>query len=432
MTLNIPDSDKKRIVIIGAGAAGLAMARKLHHADYQVVLIDKNNYHQFQPLLYQVATSSLEPSAVSFPLRKVFDTDKEILIRVAEVLELNATANTVKTSIGELTYNFLVLAMGTTNNFFGNKHIQEHAIPMKSVAEAIRMRNTILENFEKSVLAETAEEREALLNLVVVGGGPTGTEIAGTLSEMKEFILPKDYPEMNFQDMKIFMVEGMPGVLNGMAEVSQRKAQEYLEGMGVQMRLGTQVKDYDGTVATLGDGTTIRTNNLIWAAGVTGNTLKGLKPELMERGNRIKVDEYLKVQGSENMFVIGDIAYLADEKYPKGYPQLAAVASQQGDFLARNFMLASKGKPLQKFSYFNRGTMATVGRNKAVVELPFIRYQGFFAWLTWMFVHLILSLGVKNKVFIFISWFWNYVTYNPSLRLIIKPEIPKTETVPVQ
>ena len=421
MSLNLPFTDKKRIVIIGAGFGGLSLARKINKKKYQVVLIDKNNYHQFQPLFYQVATAGLEPSAVSFPLRKVFEADKDIFIRIADVISMDEREKSIETSIGKIQYDFLVLAMGTTNNFFGNKNIEAFSIPMKSVTEAIALRNTLLENFEKSVLADSDDERDGLLNLVVVGGGPTGTEIAGTLAEMRHYILPKDYPQMNFDRMKIYLIEGLPTVLNGMAEVSQRAALNYLKELGIELVLSTFVKDYDGRQVTLSNGNIIRTDNLIWAAGVIGNTIKGLPAAAIDKGNRIMVDEYLRVIGSENIFVAGDMAMMKDATYTKGHPQLAAVASQQGSLLAKNFnKMAAKKLPL-KFVYFNKGSMATVGRNKAVVDLPFMHFQGFFAWLTWMFVHLILSLGVKNKIFIIINWFWNYVTYNPSLRLIIKP-----------
>lgn len=421
MSLNLPFTDKKRIVIIGAGFGGLSLARKINKKEYQVVLIDKNNYHQFQPLFYQVATAGLEPSAVSFPLRKVFEADKDIHIRIADVRSMDEQEKVIETSIGSIKYDFLVLAMGTTNNFFGNKNIEALSIPMKSVTEAIALRNTLLENFEKSVLADSEDEREGLLNLVVVGGGPTGTEIAGTLAEMRQYILPKDYPQMNFDRMKIYLVEGMPTVLNGMSEISQRAALNYLKDLGIELVLGTFVKDYDGRQAVLSNGNIIRTDNLIWAAGVIGNTIKGLPETALDKGNRILVNEYLQVIGSENIFVAGDMAMMKDATYTKGHPQLAAVASQQGSLLAKNFNRMAAMKLPEKFVYFNKGNMATVGRNKAVVDLPFMHFQGFFAWLTWMFVHLILSLGVKNKIFILINWFWNYVTYNPSLRLIIKP-----------
>ncbi len=421
MSLNLPITDKKRIVIIGAGFGGLSLARKINKKEYQVVLIDKNNYHQFQPLFYQVATAGLEPSAVSFPLRKVFEADKDIHIRIADVRSMDEQEKVIETSIGNIKYDYLVLAMGTTNNFFGNKNIEALSIPMKSVTEAIALRNTLLENFEKSVLADSDDEREGLLNLVVVGGGPTGTEIAGTLAEMRQYILPKDYPQMNFDRMKIYLVEGMPTVLNGMSEVSQRVALNYLKDLKIELILGTFVKDYDGRQALLSNGNIIRTDNLIWAAGVIGNTIKGLPETALDKGNRILVNEYLQVIGSENIFVAGDMAMMKDATYTKGHPQLAAVASQQGSLLAKNFNRMAAMKLPEKFVYFNKGNMATVGRNKAVVDLPFMHFQGFFAWLTWMFVHLILSLGVKNKIFIIINWFWNYVTYNPSLRLIIKP-----------
>jgi len=423
MQPNIPATDKKRIVIIGGGFAGLTCARKLQGSNYQVVLLDRNNYHQFQPLFYQVATSKLEASSVSFPFRKVFQRNKDILVRIAEAQEIDSKNQVLKTDIGEISYDYLVIAVGTTNNFFGNKNIEERGIPMKSVSEALLLRNTILTNFEKSLIVDNADQREGLLNLVVVGGGPTGTEISGTLAEMRKYILPKDYPELDFKAMKIYLLEGMSGLLNGMSPVSQQKALEYLQRLGVEVRLNTLLKDYDGIHVLLGDGSTIRTDNLIWAAGVTGNLIKGLDPAVVLKGNRIKCDAYHRVEGYENIYAVGDISLHPDEHNPKGLPQLASVGIQQGGLLGRNFVSMQKNKPLKEFNYFNKGTMATVGRNKAVVDLPFnLHYQGFLAWVTWMFVHLILTLGIKNKASILLNWLVSYVTYDQSLRLIIKPK----------
>jgi NADH dehydrogenase len=426
MTPNIPNTGQKRIVIIGGGFAGIALARKLHKTPYQVVLLDKNNYHQFQPLLYQVSTSSLEANAISFPFRKIFHNYKNTVIRMCEVEEIITKDQIIKTSIGDITYDELVIAIGTTNNFFGNKNIAEKALSMKSVSEALLIRNTFLENLELALLNQDPDERKGLLNIVIVGGGPTGTEIAGTLAELQRNTLPKDYPEMNFSDMKIHLIEGSPNVLNSMAPVSKLKAHQYLDQLGVDTRVNTTVKDFDGRYAYLSDGTRLRSNTLIWAAGVTGNTLNGIDPSSLGRGNRFIIDEYFRVKGYQNIYAIGDIAMMVTEAMPMGHPQLAAVAMAQGKTLSENFKRKLKGDPILPFKFLNKGVMATVGRNRAVVELPFFNFQGFFAWLTWMFVHLFLTLGVKNRIIIFINWTWSYFTQDESLRLIIRPKIMKT------
>jgi len=425
MNSNIPKTDQKRIVIIGGGFAGIAMARKLAKAPYQMVLLDKNNYHQFQPLLYQVSTSSLEANAISFPFRKIFHNYKNMIIRMCEVTEVVTAENLLRTTIGDISYDYLVIAIGTTNNFFGNQHLEERSLSMKSVSEALLIRNSILENLEEAVLNQDPDTRKGLLNIVIVGGGPTGTEIAGTLAELQKNSLPKDYPEINFSDMTIHLIEGSPNVLNSMAPISKKKAHEYLDKLGVDTRVNTTVKDFDGSYAYLSDGSKIRTNLLIWAAGVTGNKIKGLDPSIMAKGNRIQVDEFLKVKGLTNVYAMGDIASMITEATPMGHPQLAAVAMAQGKQLANNFKNLAKNQAQKGFVFLNKGVMATVGRNRAVVELPFLNFQGFFAWLTWMFVHLFLTLGVKNRLIIFINWTWSYFTQDESLRLIIRPKTAK-------
>lgn len=420
MAANIPHTGQKRVVIIGAGFGGLKLARKLANSPYQVVLIDKNNYHQFQPLFYQVATAGLEPSSISFPLRKVFQGVKNIHIRVAEVLKIDAESNQIITSLGEISYDHLVLGIGCDTNYFGMDNIKKYAIPMKSVSEALALRNRLLQNFEDALVDENPDDIEGLLNIVVVGGGPTGVEVSGTLAEMKNQILPKDYPELDFSKMNIYLLEASPRTLNVMSDASANKSKQYLEKLGVIVKTATQVKDFDGKHVYLGDGSTIRTNNLIWAAGVIGNKIEGLSADIYIRGNRIKVDRYNKVEGYDNVFAIGDIAFMTEEKYPNGHPQVAQPAMQQADNLAYNLKAHIKNKKLKPFSYTNLGSMATVGRNLAVVEFPFYKFQGFIAWLVWMFVHLMSIVGVKNRLLIFINWCWNYFTYDQSLRLILK------------
>ncbi len=426
MTPNLPKTELKRVVIVGAGFGGLVLARKLSQRnDLQIVLIDKNNYHQFQPLFYQVAMAGLEPSSISFPLRKVFQSKKNVHIRVTEVLRIRPETNALETGLGAIEYDYLVLATGADTNFFGMKNMIENAMPMKSVSEALAIRNRMLQNFEEALSVETLEERLGLMNVVIVGGGPTGVEIAGTLAEMKRHILPKDYPELNFDSMQIYLYESSPEVLEVMSDQASVKAKQYLTDLGVNLRLGVRIADFDGKYAYTNTGDRLRTNNLIWAAGVKANGIEGIPAEVYGRGGRIKVNRFNQVEGFQNVFALGDLALMTEEKYPNGHPQLAQPAMQQGELLAENFGRMLKGKEMKPFIYKDLGSMATIGRNLAVVDLPFWKFQGFFAWLTWMFVHLISIVGVKNRLLIFINWLWNYVTYDQSLRLIIKPKIPK-------
>lgn len=420
MLANIAETGQKRIIIIGGGFGGLKLARELANSDFQIVLIDKNNYHQFQPLFYQVATAGLEPSSISFPFRKIFQKVKNFHFRLAEVIKISPDNNQIQTSIGAINYDFLVLAIGADTNFFGNVKMKEKALPMKSVTEALTLRNIILQNYEDALSAEDEETRKGLMNIVVVGAGPTGVEVSGTLAEMKKTVLPRDYPDLDFKMMQVHLLEGGPRVLGPMSESASQKAHEYLIDLGVEVSLNAQVKDYDGLNVFLGDGTTIRTNTLVWAAGVIGNKIEGLDPNVIGKGNRLKTDEWNKVIGYGNIFAIGDISLMADAKFPNGHPQVAQVAIQQADMLSKNFKNSLLKKTLTPFVYKDLGSMATIGRNKAVADLPLFKLQGFFAWLVWMFVHLMSIVGVKNRVLIFINWVWNYVTYDQSLRLIIK------------
>lgn len=418
--MHIKKSSNERIVIIGGGFGGLQLARNLGKLEYQVVLIDKNNFHQFQPLFYQVATSGLEPSSIIFPFRKIFQKVERFHFRLAEVLKINTKEQSIETSTGRLSYDHLVIATGAGNNFFGNQNIAQFALPMKSINESLRLRNIILERFEES-LNYAEKEQAKYLRVVIAGAGPTGVELAGTLAEMKRFILPKDYPELNFDQMEITIVEGSARVLSAMSEKSSQKAHGYLEKLGVVVKVGTLVKDFDGDVVTLNTGEHIETKTLIWAAGIQGNVVDGIEQENVVRGNRIKVDEFCRVEGMENVYAVGDVAFMtADKNYPNGHPQLAQAAIQQGKLLAKNFKNKAAKKAMVSFAYKNLGTMATVGRNKAVVELPHRKIYGFFAWFMWMFVHLRSILGAKNKIIVFFNWTWNYFTYNLSLRLIIK------------
>lgn len=423
MKINIPETDKKRVVIVGGGFGGLTLARKLSRQDYQVVLIDKNNYHQFQPLFYQVAMAGLEPSSIVFPLRKAFQKDRSFYFRVTAVDEIDQANKRLHTPLGICNYDFLVLAIGADTNFFGSEQIARHALPMKSVSEALYLRNRILSDYEKALSTVDFEDRQGLIDIVIVGGGPTGVEVAGALAEMKRYVLPKDYPELNTDEIDIYLIEGGSRLLAGMSDEAGAKALQFLKELGVEVQLNSRVTSFDGKEVLTKDGQRIRSHKVIWAAGITGNRMPGLPEGSITHGNRIKVDRYHRVEGGEEIFAIGDIAYMEEAAYPKGHPQVAQVAMQQAKHLARQFKETGKPNPkLTPFQYQDLGSMATIGRNRAVVDLPRFKFQGFFAWLIWLFVHLFQILGVKNKLFIFLNWVWNYFTYDQSLRLIIRPK----------
>ncbi len=419
MPVNIPETAQKRIVIIGAGFGGLKLAQKLIGSGYQIVIIDKNNYHQFQPLFYQVATAGIEPSSILFPLRKIFQKQKDVYIRVAEVYSIDTKKKEIQTSLETVWYDYLVISTGANSNFFGMNEMEEFAIPMKSASEAMAMRNRLLQSFEKAVTLRDQNARKALLNIIVVGGGPTGVEVAGAIAEMKKFVLPKDYPDLNFDLMQITLIEGSPALLGGMSKHASEKALFYLQKTGIKVMLNTRVKNFDGNTLTYDDNKIIETKTVIWAAGISGNVPGGFKDELICRGNRILVDEFNRIKGYDDIFAIGDVANMPAGDYPNGHPQVAQVAIQQGRNLAHNFMLMKKNHALKPFKYIDRGSMATIGRNLAVADLSFIKFSGFIAWLTWMFVHLMAIVGVKNRLLIFINWMWNYLTYDQSLRLIL-------------
>ncbi|MDP4281427.1 MAG: NAD(P)/FAD-dependent oxidoreductase [Bacteroidota bacterium] len=420
--INIPPSDKKRLVIVGSGFAGLRLARMLKNSGFQIVLIDKNNYYQFQPLFYQVATSGLEATSISFPLRKIFHGYRDFHIRIAEVQHIDPEKRQIWTTIGNVRYDYLVLAHGAGNFFFGMKNIEEKALPMKSVSEAITLRNAILRNFEKALAVKTIEERKVYLNIVIVGGGPSGVEVSGALAEMKKFVIPKDYPELKDSEIRIHLVQATDRLLPSMSERSSEFARKYLEKMGVDIHLNTQVRDFDGkTVQTEGCGD-IPSNLVIWTAGIKGILISGIPEQSYGPGMRILTDEFNRVKGMDSVFAIGDNALTKEEKYPNGHPQLAQVALQQATLLSKNLVRLRDGKPIQPFHYKNKGTMATIGRNLAVVDVPFAFFHGTFAWMIWMFIHLMAILGTKNKLIIFLNWLWSYLTYDQSLRFIMQPE----------
>lgn len=418
--------EKKKIVILGAGFAGLKLARKLNNnPHFSVTLIDRYNYHQFQPLFYQVATAAINASDISFPIRKVFQNSKNVSVRLAEVTGINKEKNEVETTIGDFSYDYLVVAMGCTTNFFGNKQIEELSFPMKSTNEALTLKNRLLTNFESAYSAETPEELEEIMNIVIVGGGPTGVELSGAIAQMKKFILPKDYPDLDFSKLNIYLIEGGPNLLGPMSDLAHKKSYEYLTNMGVNVWTDGRVTDYDGKTISLADGRTIKTRNLIWAAGVMGNVPEGaVSREDLQRGNRLKVDRTSKVLGTNNIYAIGDIASMETPKYPHGHPQLARVAGDQAVQLAKNFDKLGQGLSEDKLTFFeyqDPGSMATIGKRKAVVDLPKFSFSGRIAWYTWMFLHLMLILTVRNKLAIFLNWAQTYFTNDSSLRIIVRP-----------
>ena len=415
---------KKKIIIIGGGFAGIQLVRQLDEDLFDILLIDKINHHQFQPLFYQVATSQLEPASISFPLRNIFKGKKNLQIRLTEVLHIDETNNSIATSIGNFNYDYLVIAIGCKTNFFGNQEIEKHAFTLKTTFDAITIRNHILQTFENIISADE-HIKESLLNLIIVGAGPTGVELAGAFAEIRKNILPNDYPGIDFSKFKIIVIEGSKNTLNSMSENAKIASRKYLDDMGVIIKTETIVANYDGKLLTLNNGESIKTKTVIWAAGVTGNSILGLPETYYGNANRLKVNLINQVIGTKNIYALGDIAEMTSLKYPKGHPQLANVAINQAKNLGKNFSLILQNKDTQNFEYKDLGSMATIGRNKAVVDLPFFKFQGYFAWVIWMFLHLMLILSVRNKLIIFINWAWAYCTKDTSLRLILKQKTKK-------
>lgn len=423
-----------KVVIAGAGFGGLKLARLLNNKPgFEVILIDRFNYHQFQPLFYQVATAGLNASDISFPLRKVFHKSSNINFRMATVQSIHEMDKKVITDIGEFEYDRLIMATGAGTNFFGNAEIEKYAIPMKSSIESLHLKERLLCNFEHALTSPDEATRQRHLNIIIVGGGPTGVELSGAIADMRHYVLPKDYPEIDFKKMNIYLLEGSPRLLAAMSEKSSASAQRYLEKLGVIVKTNALLKTYDGHTAFLANNELIESALCIWAAGIKGNIPAGIDASLIARGNRIKVDRFCKIQGSENMYAIGDIAFMETTAYPNGHPQLASVAIQQADLLATNFLKEVKAKNGKKeFFYNDKGSMATVGRNLAVVDIPKpkIHLGGFFAWFIWMSLHLMLILGVKNKFFVFMNWLYSYFTHDQNLRLIFRDHENQGSPVP--
>ena len=421
MKANIEHTDKKRVVIVGGGLGGLELAFKLVGSDFQVVLVDKNNYHQFPPLIYQVASAGLEPSSISFPFRRLFQGQKDFFFRMAEVKEVDAAGKKIATSVGDIHYDYLVLAAGARTNFFGNKEIEAATLPMKSVSEAMRLRNTILRNLEKAETEEDPVRRQALMNIVVVGGGASGVEIAGAVAEMKKNIIARDYPDLDSSQMHIYLVNAGKRLLAAMDPVSSARAERDLKALHVHIRQPQFATEYKDGILKTSAGLEIPARTVIWVSGICANTIEGLPVESIGHAGRILTDRFCRVKGVQNVFAIGDQSLIeGDEDYPLGHPQLAQVAMQQAKTVAENLKAAQKGLAEKPFKYRNLGVMATIGRNHAVAEIGGRKFGGFAAWVLWLVVHLRSILGVKNKAFILLNWVWNYLNYKQSLRLILK------------
>ena len=429
MSINIQRNQKKRVVIVGGGLGGLRLAEDLYGSGMQVVLIDKNNFHQFPPLIYQIASAGIDPSSISFPFRQIFRKRKDFYFRMAEARMVDTEKKILQTSIGKIDYDYLVLAAGATTNFFGNKNIEEWAIPMKTVPEAMGLRNALLSNLERALTCATEEERQELLNVVIVGGGATGVEIAGALAEMRRYVIPYDYPDMDSSLMHIYLIEAGDRLLAGLSQESSQKAYEFLKSMGVDIQFGKMVTDYRDHKVVMKDGTEIPTRTFLWVSGIRANAMPGIDESHLGRGFRFKVDEYNRIPGLNDVFAIGDqCLQTSDAAYPNGHPQVAQVAIQQAKNLAKNLKLINQGadsSELTAFHYKNLGSMANIGRNKAVVEIGKFRSQGFFAWVLWLVVHLRSILGVKNKMMVLLNWLWKYVSYNDSIRMITYATKPR-------
>lgn len=421
MRANIKRNEQRRVVVVGGGLGGLKLVSSLRDTDFQVVLVDKNNYNQFPPLIYQVASAGLEPSNISFPFRRLFQGWKNFFFRMAEVQHIDTEEKAIKTSIGTIHYDDLVLAAGATTNFFGNKNIEASALPMKSVSESMRLRNTILQNLERAETEDNEARKQALMNIAIVGGGPSGVEIAGVLAEMKQTILPRDYPDLDTSCMHIYLINATPRLLGAMSERSSREAEKALKELGVEVMTNCMVTDYVDKELVLKDGQRISAETVIWVSGIKANNIDGIPTESIGHAGRILVDRFNRVKGLKDIYAIGDQCIVeGDEAYPYGHPQLAQVAIQQAKTLAKNLIRQEKGETEQPFSYHNLGTMATIGRKRAVVEIGKFKFGGFFAWLLWLIVHLRSILGVKNKTIVFLNWMWSYLNYKQSLRLILK------------
>lgn len=432
MLLDRSERSFPRVIIIGGGFGGVEAAKQFKDKEVEVLLIDRNNFHTFQPLMYQVATGTLAADAISFPIRKMFKSQQNFRFRMAEVLQIDQKEKIVKTSVGDYDYDYLIIATGATSNFFGNKQVEKYALPMKSIHEALNIRSYVLQNLEEAVLRRNLHDRERYLNFVVVGGGPTGVELSGAIAEIQLHMLKKDYPELSTHEMKVFLVEGTGKVLGALSEKSSQDAERYLKELGVNVMLNTQVTGYDGNTITFSNGESIPTKTVIWGAGVMGQFPAGIAAGTIQRGNRIQTDGQCRVEGMENVYAIGDVAAMITDSTPRGLPGVAPVAQQQGKYVAKHILSTMNNQTVENFKYFDKGSMATVGRNRAVVDLGNFHMKGFLAWMTWMFVHLVSIFGFRNKLVTFVNWSIKFFTKNSGIRLIInrytRPEAEKEET----
>lgn len=427
ISLNIPDTSLPRVVILGAGFAGIALARKLRNKGAQVVLIDKHNFHNFQPLMYQVATGGLEAGSIAYPVRKIIHDYPDYFFRLARVSEINASAKKIYTDIGELSFDYLVIATGSRTNFFGNRDIERYSMQMKTISQSLNIRSLILENFEQAVLTNDVAERSFLMNFTLVGGGPTGVELAGALAEMKKAILQKDYPDLDISKMQINLIQSGDRILNTMSEKSSAAAEKFLKSLGVNIIKNTRVTHYDGRTISTNNGLPFESATVIWTAGVMGALINGLPVEAVDdRSKRIRINAFGQMIGSEHIFAIGDIAQMESAAFPQGHPQMAQPAIQQGKVVGENLIRLLSGIQMKPFEYKDKGSMATIGRNKAVVDLPKLHFDGFFAWFVWMFVHLFSLIGFRNRAMVFVNWVYNYVRFDREGRLIIRPYKKKT------
>ncbi|KAA1244291.1 NAD(P)/FAD-dependent oxidoreductase [Aquimarina sp. RZ0] len=426
--MNIPFSNLPRLVIIGGGFAGVALARKMVKEDVQLILLDRHNYHTFQPLLYQVSTSSLEPDSIAYPLRKIVKRGKNTFFRMTEVTSVDPENKKVHTSIGSITYDYLVIATGARTNFFGNTNIENNAMRMKNLPQALNLRSLMLENLEQAVITPEPERRKELLSFVLAGAGPTGVELAGGIAELKLNVLPKDYPDMDFTEMEIHLIEGADRVLPPMSTRASEKATKFLKKLGVNIYTNTQVTNYENNLVTTNTDVSLRTATFIWSAGVTGAPVSGIDASsLIPRANRYKVNQFNQIEGYDTIYALGDIALMETDAYPKGHPMVAQPAIQQGNHLVKNLKRHLRGQPMIPFTYFDKGSMATIGRNKAVVDLGKFRFGGFFAWFIWMFIHLWFLVGFRNRFITFFNWTYNYINYDKAARLIVRPFKNKKE-----
>lgn len=412
---------KKKVVIIGAGFGGVSMAKHLRNKNLDVLVLDQNNYHNFQPLMYQIASGALEPHSIAYPIRRIFRKYKNLRFRMANVEKIDHVNHQLETNIGLFTYDYLIIATGSTTNYFSFEPVKDKLLTLKSIPDALNIRSFLFQNLEKALRNNLKDESlEEIMSIAVVGGGPAGIEMAGALAEMKKHVIPRDFPEIDTSMMHINLYQSSPKLLKTMSAEASEESLTFLKELGVNVHLNSRVINYKEDHLFLKDGSSFKTDTVIWTAGVKGAVVAGLPENVIVGGNRIAVDEYNQVQGLKDIFAIGDVACAATKEHPRGLPGLAPVAQQQGEHLAKNILNVVKGKSLNKFVYKDKGSMATIGRKRAVVDLPKYNFQGSFAWFVWMFVHIMSLIGFRNKIVVFLDWLGSYMTYDKPLGLIIR------------